>query len=304
MEQLEQLARTLRRELPGLELRENEPMKPHTTFRVGGPARLMALPGTPEEACAVLRLAAEAGAAPFFLGNGSNLLVADRGYDGLVVKTSGMDQVRGDSRRLTAQCGIPLARLAVAALDRGLAGLEFAHGIPGTLGGAVLMNAGAYGGEMVQVLTSVTYADESGSPVTLPAGACGLSYRHSLFSEHPEWLVLEAEMDLSRGEPEQIRARMEELAQKRREKQPLEWPSAGSTFKRPEGYFAAALIEQCGLKGVGIGGAQVSEKHAGFVVNRGGATADDIWRLMELIRDTVLRQTGVALEPEVRLLGF
>ena len=304
MEQLEQLARTLRRELPGLELRENEPMKPYTTFRVGGPARLMALPGTPEEACTVLRLAAEAGAAPFFLGNGSNLLVADRGYDGLVVKTSGMDQVRGDSRRLTAQCGIPLARLAVAALDRGLTGLEFAHGIPGTLGGAVLMNAGAYGGEMVQVLTSVTYADESGSPVTLPAGACGLSYRHSLFSEHPEWLVLEAEMDLSRGEPEQIRARMEELAQKRREKQPLEWPSAGSTFKRPEGYFAAALIEQCGLKGVGIGGAQVSEKHAGFVVNRGGATADDIWRLMELIRDTVLRQTGVALEPEVRLLGF
>ena len=304
MDRFDTLARALAREVPGLELREEEPMRDHTTFRIGGPARLMALPRTPEEACAVLRLAAEAGAAPFFLGNGSNLLVADSGYEGLVVKTAGMDRVRGEEGRLTAQCGIPLARLAVAALERGLTGLEFAHGIPGTLGGAVLMNAGAYGGEMVQALAAVTYADERGERVTLPAGDCGLTYRHSLFSEHPEWLILEAELTLAPGEPEAVRARMEELARQRRAKQPLEWPSAGSTFKRPEGHFAAALIDQCGLKGVGIGGAQVSEKHAGFVINRGGATAGDVRRLMDLVRETVLRQTGVELEPEVRLLGF
>ena len=294
MDRFDTLARALAREVPGLELREEEPMRDHTTFRIGGPARLMALP----------RTAAEAGAAPFFLGNGSNLLVADSGYEGLVVKTAGMDRVRGEEGRLAAQCGIPLARLAVAALERGLTGLEFAHGIPGTLGGAVLMNAGAYGGEMVQALAAVTYADERGERVTLPAGDCGLTYRHSLFSEHPEWLILEAELTLAPGEPEAVRARMEELARQRRAKQPLEWPSAGSTFKRPEGHFAAALIDQCGLKGVGIGGAQVSEKHAGFVINRGGATAGDVRRLMDLVRETVLRQTGVELEPEVRLLGF
>ena len=304
MDRFDTLARALAREVPGLELREEEPMRDHTTFRIGGPARLMALPRAPEEACAVLRRAAEADTAPFFLGNGSNLLVADSGYEGLVVKTAGMDRVRGEEGRLTAQCGIPLARLAVAVLERGLTGLEFAHGIPGTLGGAVLMNAGAYGGEMVQVLAAVTYADERGERVTLPAGDCGLTYRHSLFSEHPEWLILEAELTLAPGEPEAVRARMEELARQRRAKQPLEWPSAGSTFKRPEGHFAAALIDQCGLKGVGIGGAQVSEKHAGFVVNRGGATAGDVRRLMDLVRETVLRQTGVELEPEVRLLGF
>ena len=157
---------------------------------------------------------------------------------------------------------------------------------------------------MVQALAAVTYADERGERVTLPAGDCGLTYRHSLFSEHPEWLILEAELTLAPGEPEAVRARMEELARQRRAKQPLEWPSAGSTFKRPEGHFAAALIDQCGLKGVGIGGAQVSEKHAGFVINRGGATAGDVRRLMDLVRETVLRQTGVELEPEVRLLGF
>ena len=222
-----------------------------------------------------MQAATEAGIAPFFLGNGSNLLVADHGYEGFVLKACGLDQVREVNRRLRAESGITLARLANAALGRGLTGLEFAHGIPGTLGGAVVMNAGAYGGEMVQVLTAVTYLDGAGE-----------------------------ELELRPGDGEAIRARMDELAAKRREKQPLEWPSGGSTFKRPEGHFAAALIEGCGLKGVGIGGAQVSEKHAGFVVNRGGATADDVRRLMELVQETVLRETGVALEPEVRLLGF
>ena len=256
------------------------------------------------EQAAAVQAATEAGIAPFFLGNGSNLLVADHGYEGFVLKACGLDQVREVNHRLRAESGITLARLANAALGRGLTGLEFAHGIPGTLGGAVVMNAGAYGGEMVQVLTAVTYLDGAGEEHTLPAAACALTYRHSRFSDRPDWLVLEAELELRPGDGEAIRARMDELAAKRREKQPLEWPSGGSTFKRPEGHFAAALIEGCGLKGVGIGGAQVSEKHAGFVVNRGGATADDVRRLMALVQETVLRETGVALEPEVRLLGF
>ena len=262
MDRFERLASALRR-IPGLEVRENEPMKRHTTFRIGGPARLMALPRSRKEAAAAVRAATEAGIAPFFLGNGSNLLVADHGYEGFVLKACGLDQVREVNRRLRAESGITLARLANAALGRGLTGLEFAHGIPGTLGGAVVMNAGAYGGEMVQVLTAVTYLDGAGEEHTLPAAACALTYRHSRFSDRPDWLVLEAELELRPGDGEAIRARMDELAAKRREKQPLEWPSGGSTFKRPEGHFAAALIEGCGLKGVGIGGGCAAADGAG-----------------------------------------
>ena len=304
MEQLERLAQTLRTRRPELELREHEPMSRHTTFRIGGPARLMALPRDRKEAAAAVRAAAELGIRPFFLGNGSNLLVADRGYEGFIVKLAGLDQTRVVNRRLRAESGISLARLAMAAWGCGLTGLEFAHGIPGTLGGGVAMNAGAYGGEMSQVLTAVTFLDEAGQVITLPAQECALTYRHSLFTDHPERLILEAEFELAQGVPTLIKIRMDELAQKRRAKQPLDQPSAGSTFKRPEGHFAAALIEQCGLKGLSVGGAQVSEKHAGFVVNRGGATAEDVLRLMEQVRERVLRDTGVELEPEVKLLGF
>ena len=304
MDRLETLAQMLKSRFPGLELRENEPMSRHTTFRIGGPARLMALPWDRKETAAVVRTAAEVGVRPFFLGNGSNLLVSDGGYEGFVVKSSHLDQTREVNRRLRAESGIPLARLAVAALERGLTGLEFAHGIPGTLGGAVAMNAGAYGGEMAQVLTAVTYLDETGTVVTIPASECGLSYRHSLFSDHPDWLILEAEMELQPGDAETIKGRMDELAAQRRTKQPLEWPSAGSTFKRPEGHFAAALIDQCGLKGFSVGDAQVSEKHAGFLVNKGKATAEDMRRLIDLVRERVLRETGVELEPEVKFLGF
>ncbi|MBM6885441.1 UDP-N-acetylmuramate dehydrogenase [Pseudoflavonifractor phocaeensis] len=304
MEQLERLVQALRTRRPELELREHEPMSRHTTFRIGGPARLMALPRDRKEAAAAVRAAAELGIRPFFLGNGSNLLVADRGYEGFIVKLTGLDQTRVVNRRLRAESGISLARLAMAAWGCGLTGLEFAHGIPGTLGGGVAMNAGAYGGEMSQVLTAVTFLDEAGQVITLPAQECALTYRHSLFTDHPEWLILEAEFELAQGVPTLIKIRMDELAQKRRAKQPLDQPSAGSTFKRPEGHFAAALIEQCGLKGLSVGGAQVSEKHAGFVVNRGGATAEDVLRLMEQVRERVLRDTGVELEPEVKLLGF
>lgn len=293
----------LERECPDLKLRTEEPMARHTTFRVGGPARLMVFPRDKKEIKAAVRAADEMGVVPFFLGNGSNLLVADEGVEAFVIKTGGLDQTREVNRRLRAECGIPLSRLAVAALGRGLTGLEFAHGIPGSLGGAVVMNAGAYGGEMVQVLTAVTYLDKHGQEHTVPAAECNLTYRHSMFTDHPEWLVLEAEMELEQGDAEEIRAKMEDLAQRRKSKQPLEYPSAGSTFKRPEGHFAAALIEQCGLKGLTVGGAQVSEKHAGFVINRGGATCADILKLTEQIKETVLRETGVTLELEVRTLG-
>ena len=302
MEQLERLAQTLRTGRPELELREHEPMSRHTTFRIGGPARLMALPRDRKEAAAAVRAAAELGIRPFFLGNGSNLLVADRGYEGFIVKLTGLDQTRVVNRRLRAESGISLARLAMAAWGCGLTGLEFAHGIPGTLGGGVAMNAGAYGGEMSQVLTAVTFLDEAGQVITLPAQECALTYRHSLFTDHPEWLILEAEFELAQGVPTLIKIRMDELAQKRRAKQPLDQPSAGSTFKRPAQGYASALIDQCGLKGLRVGGAQVSEKHAGFVINTGGATCADVVELMTQVREEVFRQKQVFLEPEVKVL--
>ena len=294
---------------PELEVRESEPMRRHTSFRVGGPARAMVLPRTEGQAQAALSLAAERGISPFFLGNGTNLLVSDRGYPGLVVKLAGalhrerFSTVRGEGRCLTAGAGALLSQLANAAWESGLTGLEFAQGIPGSVGGGVVMNAGAYGGELCQVLSSVTALEPDGTERVFPAAECDFGYRKSIFSDGRR-LILEAAFALEPGEGDAIKARMEDLAARRREKQPLEYPSAGSTFKRPEGHFAAALIEQCGLKGAAVGGAQVSEKHAGFVINRSGATAEDILRLMEHVRETVQARTGVTLEPEVKLLGF
>ena len=303
MDRFEQLAAAHRAGCPDLELREQEPMSRHTTFRIGGPVRLMALPKTEKEAQAVLKTAWELECPPFFLGNGSNLLVADAGYEGFVLKLArGMDQVREVNRRLVAGSAMLLSQLAWAALGRGLAGLEFAHGIPGSLGGAVTMNAGAYGGEMAQVVTAVTCLTRKGELETVPADRCAFSYRHSAFSDGSR-LILRVEFSLPQGDPEEIRAKIEDLARRRKEKQPLEWPSAGSMFKRPPGHFAAALIDQCGLKGLTVGGAQVSEKHAGFVVNRGGATCADVLALVDQVRERVLRQTGVELEMEVRVLG-
>lgn len=302
MDQLEQLTAALRRDCPAVELREWEPMARHTTFRIGGPVRLMALPKTAEEAEQVLRLAAEREIQPFFLGNGSNLLVADEGYHGFALKLAGeLDRIHMREGRLSAGGAVLLSRLAGVALSRGLSGLEFAHGIPGSLGGAVTMNAGAYGGEMVQVVASVTCLSRRGEVETVPAERCAFSYRHSAFSDGGR-LILKVEFCLRPGDPEEIRAKMEDYAQRRREKQPLEYPSAGSMFKRPKGHYAAALIEQCGLKGLTVGGAQVSEKHAGFVINRGGATCGDVLSLVEQVRERVLAQTGVELEMEVRVL--
>lgn len=307
MERFEELEQLLAKRCPTLELRKNESMERNTSFHVGGPARLMALPRTKEEAKSALLAAAELGIEPFFLGNGTNLLVPDRGVERFLIKPAGkygvdeLNRVWEADGLLCAGAAVSLANLSGCALGRNLTGLEFAQGIPGSVGGGVTMNAGAYGGELVQVLDSVTVLDRQGQEHVIPAADCGLGYRRSIFSGG-DYLIVEARFRLTHGDPADIEARMKELAAKRKEKQPLEYPSAGSTFKRPEGYFAAALIDQCGLKGLTVGGAQVSEKHAGFVINRGGATCADILALVEQIKAVVKERTGVELELEVKIL--
>lgn len=304
MELFSALINELRAAAPELELREREPMHAHTSFRIGGPVRLMALPKSEEQAQALARVCARLGVEPFFMGNGTDLLVNDRGAEALVVKAfDGLSRLElADETTILAGSGVLLSRLAHFALEHGLTGLEFAHGIPGTLGGAVTMNAGAYGGEMRQVAARTEYLEPDGERAAAEGEAHGFAYRRSAFSDGRR-LILNARLALAPGEKAAIRARMDELADKRRAKQPLDLPSAGSTFKRPAGHFAGTLIEQCGLKGLTVGGAQVSEKHAGFVVNRGGATCADVTELIRQVQARVLEQTGVRLEPEVRIIG-
>lgn len=289
--------------LPTLEMLCDEPMSRHTTFRIGGPARRMAFPGA-DQLVTLLELAENCGAAPLVMGKGSNLLVADQGLDRLVVNTSGMDGMELGERpgTITAEAGVSLARLAVFACGQGLTGLEFAHGIPGTLGGAVCMNAGAYDGEMKQVIREVTVYFPGEGVRTLTCEEMAFGYRHSLLSDRTDAVVLSAMMALAPGEETAIRDKMQELMGRRKTSQPLEYPSAGSTFKRPTGFFAGTLIDQCGLKGLSVGGAQVSEKHAGFVINRGGATCADVTELIRQVQERVLAEKGVRLEPEVRII--
>ena len=291
--------------LPDLRMACDEPMSRHTSFRVGGPAKRMAFPDRGEQLVLLLDQAERLGARPLVIGNGTNLLAPDEGLDRLVIDTStGMDRLEaGDaSGTVTAEAGVSLARLADFACRQGLTGLEFAHGIPGTVGGAVCMNAGAYGGEMAQVVSEVSALFPEAGIRTLSGADLAFGYRRSFLTEYSDAVVLRAVFRLIDGDPDAIRASMRELMEKRRASQPLEWPSAGSTFKRPEGHFAGTLIDQCGLKGLTVGGAQVSEKHAGFVINRGGATAADVEALIRKIQSAVLEQTGVALEPEVKII--
>ena len=290
--------------LPEMEYEKDVPLSRYTSFRIGGAARRMAFPRSGEELILLVSRALECGARPFVLGNGTNVLFPDRGVERLVVCTRDMNGVEvGEADgEITAQCGATLAKAAVFAQKTGLSGLEFAHGIPGSTGGGVTMNAGAYGGEMAQVIKDVTVLFPDRGVQTLSGEEMAFSYRHSLLTEHPEAVVLHATFRLQPGDPAEIRAKMGELMARRKASQPLEYPSAGSTFKRPEGHYAAALIDQCGLKGLTIGGAQVSEKHAGFVINKGGATCDDVTALMAEIQRRVREQTGVVLEPEVRVI--
>lgn len=285
-----------------MEVRINEPMKRHTSFRAGGPADWFAVPETADELKALLAACRKAGEDWYVIGNGSNLLVSDSGFRGVIISTERLNRLETEGQVLVAGAGVLLSRAANAALKAGLSGMEFAAGIPGSVGGACVMNAGAYGSEMKDILRSVTVLDQSGSVRLLRAEELELGYRTSSIMRN-HWLVLEAELGLRAGEIPAIKKTMEELAARRREKQPLEFASAGSTFKRPAGHFAGRLIEEAGLKGFSVGGAAVSEKHAGFVINRGEASAADIYRVCREVKRRVLEQSGVALELEVKFLG-
>ena len=290
-------------QLSDIPLKQGEPLCRHTSFQIGGPAACMAFPASAAQLRTIFALASEYGIEPIVLGAGTNVLAPDQGLDALVVETrTGMTKLSdlGDGV-IEAECGVTLARLATYAMERSLTGLEFAHGIPGTVGGGIYMNAGAYGGEICQVLESVTVLRRNGSIQELSAHDLDLSYRHSCLMD-TGMTVISARFRLQPGDKDMIRAKMAELMSRRRASQPLEFPSAGSTFKRPATGYAAALIEQCGLKGFTVGGAQVSKKHAGFVINTGHATAGDVLSLMDQVRAEVLSQTGIELEPEVRIM--
>lgn len=281
----------------------DEPMSRHTTFRVGGPADFFVTPKAKEEVRDVIRICKEAGMSYYIIGNGSNLLVSDAGYRGVIVQIyKEMNEVKVEGDLVKAQAGALLSGIAAKALGAELSGFEFASGIPGTIGGACVMNAGAYGGEMKDVLEFVTVLTGEGKIIELGRNELELGYRTSVIAKKG-YIVLGAVLKLERGDGEKIKTYMDELKEKRVTKQPLEYPSAGSTFKRPEGYFAGKLIEDAGLRGFQVGGAQVSEKHCGFVINRDHATAADIMELMRQVQIRVKENSGVDLEPEVKRLG-
>lgn len=287
----------------GENVRRQEPMSLHTTFRIGGPADLFVMPGSIQAVADSIRICKETQTPYAVIGNGSNLLVSDAGYRGVIIQIGrNLNQITGNGEEIRAQAGAMLSVIAKTALSESLTGFEFASGIPGTLGGAVVMNAGAYGGEMKDVLTEVTVLTREGEIRTIPAEKLELGYRTSLAAKNG-WIILEAVMKFQKGDAEAIRGRMEELKVQRVTKQPLDLPSAGSTFKRPEGYFAGKLIMDAGLRGFTVGGAQISEKHCGFVVNKGGATAEDVRNLICAVQKKVQEDAGVKLEPEVKFLG-
>ena len=288
--------------LPGIELRFDEPMSRHTSFRIGGNAEVMAFPKNREELAKTLKVSALLDTKPAILGAGTNVLAPDAGIPGLVICLKdclgGMEQLADNRVRIAA--GVTMTRAAVYAAGLGLSGLEFSHGIPGTVGGGIYMNAGAYGGELCQVCVSVDVMDMEGNVRTIPAEEMGFSYRHSRLEEEPG-IVVSADFQLTPKPETEIRSYMKELQSKRSASQPLDLPSAGSAFKRPVGGYAAALIDQAGLKGYTVGGAAISTKHAGFAVNLGGATAKDVQDLLAQVSEKVFEQTGIRLEPEVRI---
>ncbi|MED9966448.1 MAG: UDP-N-acetylmuramate dehydrogenase [Blautia sp.] len=282
----------------------DELMSSHTTFRIGGPADYFLLPACSREVQGILSICREEGLPYFILGNGSNLLVNDAGYRGVIIQLyRNFNEIKVEGTEIRASAGALLSGIAAAAKNASLTGFEFAGGIPGTIGGAVMMNAGAYGGEMKHVIKEVTVLTKEGEILVLPVEELAFGYRTSVVKT-AGYVVLEAVIHLEKGDMQAIAERMKELTEQRTSKQPLEYPSAGSTFKRPEGYFAGKLIMDTGLRGYRVGGAQVSEKHCGFVINAGGATAADVVQLMSDVNEKVKAKFGVSLEPEVRFLGF
>lgn len=296
------LQQKLTAKLPEIDLRIEEPMSKHTSFRIGGGAEVMAFPRNQEELSEILKVSALLDIKPVILGAGTNVLAPDEGVRGLVICLrdclDGMELL--DGARVRVMAGVSMTRAAVFAANHGLSGLEFAHGIPGTVGGGVYMNAGAYGGEICQVCESVVVMDPSGFAKELSCEEMGFSYRHSILEETPG-IVVSAVFRLTPKPAEEIKAKMKELMSKRSASQPLDLPSAGSAFKRPTGGYAAALIDQAGLKGYQVGGAAISTKHAGFAVNLGGATAADVKALLRQVSDIVFEKFGIRLEPEVRI---
>lgn len=299
---INQFGKLLLTKLPENTIYLNEPMKNYTTFRIGGPVDILLKPDSITNLALAIKLCNEHKIPYYILGNGSNLLVADEGFRGVVIQIyTNLQEIKVEGNKVTAQAGALLSKVATKALEHSLTGFEFAHGIPGTLGGAVVMNAGAYGGEMKQVLISCDVLDQEGNMITLSNEALELGYRTSIIQKKG-YIVLAATIALNEGDKEAISMHMKELMDRRKEKQPLDKPSAGSTFKRPEGHFAGKLIMDSGLKGYQIGGAMVSEKHSGFVINCGGATFKDVVALINHVQEVVKEKYQVVLEPEVKVL--
>lgn len=300
----QQLKKRIKDNCPNIDIREDEPLSQHTSFHIGGKAALLAFPSSRKELRAVLNIAREAGIEPYVMGKGTNLLVSDGPVDKFIVKTwSGVGNLTlaGDDT-IICDSGVSLAKLATFAMENGLTGLEFAHGIPGSLGGAVYMNAGAYGGQMSDVVCRTQFIDSDTYQIReIEGDQHGFGYRNSYF-EGSGHIILGATLKLEKGDKSEIKSRMTQLASKRKASQPLEYPSAGSTFKRPKTGYAAALIDEAGLKGYTVGGAQVSQKHAGFVINTGGATFCDVMKVIDHVKETVFKTSGVELEPEVKIL--
>ena len=289
-------------ESENIEYRQNEPMRAHTTFKIGGEADIFIIPASPAALISAVKKCAELEIPYFILGNGSNLLVSDGGIEGAVISLAGINGISAEGEKITCGAGAMLSSVCLKALSLSLTGLEFAYGIPGTAGGALYMNAGAYGGQMADVIESAECLTAAGDIKTLKKEDMQLGYRSSIF-KNGGLIIISLTLALKKGDKAEIKAEMDDLLNRRKQKQPLEYPSAGSTFKRPEGYFAGVLIEKNGLKGLTVGGAQVSEKHAGFVINRGGATAADVKALIGKIQKTVFENDGVMLEPEVIFTG-
>lgn len=286
------------------DFRENEPLKNHTTFKIGGTCSFLVCPHSREQLIDILRRCNELQMKRYIIGKGSNILASDEGFDGVIIKlTDSFAKITVENTVIHCQAGASLAKVCHEAYLHGLSGLEFAWGIPGTIGGALYMNAGAYGGEMKDVVLSATHITDRFQPETFDAEQLKLSYRRSIYTDLPDYCITDITLQLIPGSQSEIKAKMDDLMERRKSKQPLEYPSAGSTFKRPEGNYASALIDQCGLKGLTVGGAQVSEKHCGFVINKNNATCCDVLRLIKQIQEKVFSQTGYHLDCEIKMLS-